>query len=149
MPLPDFPTLSVLLVDDNPTDAELAQEAFTTTGQLVTLHVMHRSLDVLPWLHACTAEGLLPDVIVLDLNMPALSGLDLLGVIRATPELRHLPVVILTSSPDPADVDRAYDLIVTSYLIKHPSFTDFTAQIEDFVRYWQRSRFRTSPVLAH
>ena len=75
------------------------------------------------------------------------SGLDLLGAIRATPELRYLPVVILSSSAHPDDVDRAYDLIVTSYLIKHPSFTEFIAQIEDFVRYWQRSRFRTPPDL--
>ncbi|WP_174369108.1 response regulator [Deinococcus sp. JMULE3] len=147
MPLHEVHALSILLVDDNPTDCELAGEAFAATGQAVRLYVLHDSAEVLPWLRDHGVAGLLPDVVVLDLNMPGLNGLDLLGAIRAAPEFRYLPVVILSSSAHPDDVDRAYDLIVTSYLIKHPSFTEFIAQIEDFVRYWQRSRFRTPPVL--
>ncbi|GGS10171.1 response regulator [Deinococcus sedimenti] len=137
--------LCVLLVDDNPADCLLAEEAFAAADQDVTVRTIQSGEAALRWLQERAQAGALPDVIILDVNMPSLSGLEVLQAIRADTAFRHLPVVMLSTSSHPEDVDRAYDLIASSYLVKEPSFGAFAAQIEDFVRYWQRSRFRTAP----
>ncbi|GGS11506.1 response regulator [Deinococcus sedimenti] len=141
--------MCVLLVDDNPADCTLAEEAFAALEQPVNIKIIQHGQDALHWLQAQARAGELPDVVILDVNMPGLSGLDVLREIRNDPEFRHLPVVMLSTSARAQDVDRAFDLIASSYLVKQASFADFVAQIEDFVRYWQRSRFRTARVPTH
>ena len=145
MPRPDHPRLRLLLVDDNPADCALAEEAFAPLDAQVTVTVLQDGQVALDWLRAQAAAGDLPDVVILDVNMPVLSGLDVLREIRADATFRHLPVVMLSTSERPEDVDRAFDLIASSYLVKQSSFAAFVAQIEQFVEYWRASRFKSRP----
>ena len=84
----------------------------------------------------------LPDVVILDLNMPRMSGFDVIREIRASADLRHLPVVILSTSDNADDVARAYDLLASSYMVKSRDFPGFVKQIDHFVRFWHDCRFR-------
>lgn len=131
--------LRVFLIDDDPADLMLAQEAFREHGARVSVTTCgdgQRALQIL------LSAPQLPDVVILDLNMPGLSGFDVIQAIRNTSELRHLPVVILSTSDSSADVARAYDLLATSYMVKSQNFPGFLRQIDHFVRFWHECRFR-------
>lgn len=127
--------LSVLLVDDNHHDLELASIAFDEYAQSAQLTTFTDGRSALA--HLRTPDLSLPDVIVLDLHMPGMSGLEVLEAIRADPLLQYLPVVILSTSDDAGDIRRAYQLFANSYMVKQPEFTLFVAQIDHFVAYWQ------------
>ncbi|MCD0155942.1 response regulator [Deinococcus sp. 6GRE01] len=130
--------LRVLLVDDNPADQLLALEAFADHEDRVRVSVCSDGPEALSVL---LSGRDLPDVVVLDLNMPIMSGFDVIREIRAAPALHHLPVVILSTSSDRADVTRAYDLLASAYLVKQASFPAFVEQIERFVAFWYSCRF--------
>lgn len=78
----------------------------------------------------------LPSVIVLDLNLPALSGHEVLREIREDAKMRGLPVVVLTTSANPEDIRRTYDLNVGGYIVKQGSFEGFREKIESLADYW-------------
>ncbi len=134
--------LCVLLVDDNPADCLLAQEAFDLHADQVSVKVIQDGSSALDWLRAQAARHSLPDVVLLDVNMPGMNGFQVLSAIREEPAFRHLPVVMLTTSENPEDIERAYDLIASSYLVKRPDFSGFLEQVEHFVRFWVQVRFR-------
>ncbi|THF84406.1 response regulator [Deinococcus sp. KSM4-11] len=129
--------LRVLLVDDAPTDRELTREAFTGHKRAVIIDTCANGERALSFLHA--PDTTLPDVILLDLNMPGLTGFDVLAQLKDHPRLRAIPVVILSSSSDTGDIDRAYSLHASSYLIKDVDFQRFIEQIDAFVNYWVRN----------
>ena len=127
--------LSVLLVDDNHHDLELASIAFEEHTQSAQLTTFTDGRSVLAYLRSPDRPK--PDVIVLDLHMPIMSGLEVLEAIRTDPLLGHLPVVILSTSSDVSDIRRAYQLFANSYMVKQPEFTLFIEQIDHFVAYWR------------
>ena len=126
-----------LLVDDAPQDRFLAQEAF---GHLCPECVLtcagsgEEALDLL------RSPGFEPDVVLLDLNMPGMSGFEVLQAMKEDERLVHLPVVILSTSSAERDVRQAYTLHASSYLVKSANFTDFLEQLEQFLHYWDISR---------
>ncbi|GGB68726.1 response regulator [Deinococcus soli (ex Cha et al. 2016)] len=130
--------LRVLLVDDNPNDQLLALEAFADHDARVHVSVCNDGPEALSVL---TSGRDLPDVVVLDLNMPVMSGFDVIREIRSAPALKHLPVVILSTSSDREDIRRAYDLLASAYLVKSASFPAFVEQIDRFVGFWHSCRF--------
>ena len=130
--------LNVLLIDDDPADRLLAEEAFAEHGATVRVRTCEDGPSALAELRA----GTLPDVVILDLNMPRMSGSDVIREIRASADLRHLPVVILSTSDSATDVARAYDLLASSYMVKSRDFPGFVQQIDRFVRFWHDCRFR-------
>lgn len=132
--------LRVLLVDDDPGDRLLAEEAFSSHATRVAVSTCEDGQQALELLRRNLES--LPDVIILDLNMPVMSGFDVIREIRANEQLRHLPVVILSTSDSSADVARAYDLLASSYMVKSHSFPGFVEQIDNFVRFWHDCRFR-------
>ncbi|UBV41670.1 response regulator [Deinococcus taeanensis] len=132
--------LCVLLVDDNPADRLLAEEAFGAMPDAVSVHMCQSGHDALAWLRA--HKDALPDVMILDVNMPGMTGLEVLQIVRDDPGFRHLPVVMLSTSDQPEDINRAYELVASSYWVKQADFAGFLKQIEDFVRFWQHARFR-------
>lgn len=138
-----MPLLRVLLVDDNPTDRILAIEAFADYEPTVELTVCSSGGEALEYMHQ--HEGRLPDVLLLDINMPIMTGLELLKHMKQEPLLAHIPVVMLTTSGAIDDVRQAYRLQASSYLVKASSFSNFLAQIESFITYWKGNRFRDSP----
>ena len=113
----------VLLVEDNPDDAELIAYAFRKAAipnPLVVVDDGDKAIDYLHGIGGYTDRNVfpLPVVILLDLKLPRRSGFEILQDIRANQETRRIPVVVLTSSNQPDDIGRAYDLGANSYLVK-------------------------------
>jgi two-component system, chemotaxis family, response regulator Rcp1 len=124
----------ILLVDDSAGDAELFRLALAEARpdcELVVASDGEQALGLL-------AGGEIPDLMVLDLNLPRLSGHELLADLRATrePRLRRLPVVILTTSAAPADVQRSYDLFASSHLVKPADVDHLFELVETLAGYW-------------
>ena len=137
--------LCLLLVDDNPADCLLAEEAFEQYSEQVSFKVIQDGQRALDWLHEQAARQSLPDVVLLDVNMPGMNGFEVLSALRNEAIFRHLPVVMLTTSTRQEDVDLAYELIASSYLVKQPDFRGFLDQIDSLVRFWSQARFRQQP----
>lgn len=132
------PKLSVLMVDDDPTELLLAQEAFETHAQTVNLDTCSSGAEAIA--HLQNPANTLPDVIITDLNMPGLTGLDVIRILKTDPRLHLIPVIVLSNSNDPRDVEQAYSLHANSYLVKAPDFGKFMEQIETFLAFWQEVR---------
>lgn len=126
----------ILLVEDNPVDVDLTLRAFASRKFTNTVHVARDGEEALAWLTRWEAGEPVPAVILLDLKMPRVSGLEVLRALKAHPQFRAIPVVVLTSSSEDADVRTAYDLGANSYIVKpvnFDKFMDVAAQIE---LYW-------------
>jgi two-component system response regulator len=131
---------SILLVEDNPGDEELTLRALKKNNILNTVVVMRDGADALDYLFARGAHlgrsAGLPHIVLLDLNLPKISGLDVLRAIRAEQATKRLPVVILTSSREERDVASGYDLGVNSYIVKPVDFTQFSEAVRQLGLYW-------------
>jgi two-component system response regulator len=131
----------ILLVEDNQDDEELALLAFKK-GQVANEVVVARdgveALDYLfgTGLHAGRDVALLPQVMLLDLKLPKVDGMEVLRRVRADPRTRRLPVVILTSSREEEDLIRGYDLGANSYVRKPVDFTQFVEAVHQLQVYW-------------
>ena len=122
----------ILLIEDNPSDVELTRRAFPKSrigNEVVAVEDGEQALKYLE-----TSE--LPAVTLLDLNLPKMSGLEVLRRIRADARTRRLPVVILTSSKEEQDVAAGYDLGVNSYIRKPVDFRQFAQSMEHLGLYW-------------
>lgn len=130
--------LRVLLIDDSLTDRQLAEEVFGEYAHLCALTTAASGQAALERMLAPGAT--LPDVVLLDINMPGLSGFDVLTTMKSHPELGRIPVVMLSTSSHEQDVSQAYSLHASSYLIKSVNFGDFVAQVEGFLEFWTHTR---------
>ncbi|UBV44828.1 response regulator (plasmid) [Deinococcus taeanensis] len=131
----------VLLVDDNPADLLLAQEVFEEHGAGLTVTSCASGSEALRHLRT----GPHPDVVILDVNMPVMSGFEVLQAIKEDPALVYIPVVMLSTSSQPGDVARAYTLHASSYMVKSTSFQKFVDQVDAFVNFWRESRTPSWP----
>ena len=133
-----------LLIEDNPQDARLLQEAFRETP--AKPHVTHAPNAEKAW--KALQDGLkapatgLPDLILLDLNLPGTSGHELLERMRGMPLLERLPVIILSSSQHQADVIRARGNRATAYMAKPLTMDGYVSLAEDLVNLWADGRLR-------
>ena len=127
---------SILLVEDNPMDLDLTLRAFNKKQFSNTIHVARDGEEALDWFERWEAGAPLPAVILLDLNLPRASGLEVLQQLKAHPRFRRIPVVILTSSREDNDLKSAYDLGVSSYIEKPVSFSKFIEVAERIELYW-------------
>ena len=125
----------ILLVEDNPDDAELTRIAFAEAGIDYRLHVVGDGVQALAYLRSC-APTELPSLVLLDLNLPKLNGREVLEAIRADPATRSLPVVVLTTSAEPFDVDTVYELGANSYIQKPVEFERFVDVVRQIGLYW-------------
>jgi chemotaxis family two-component system response regulator Rcp1 len=132
----------ILLVEDNPADCRLIEEALKTNGRPYHLSVCNDGVQALRMLlHAEPyANAPRPDIILLDLNLPGLSGWEVLRAIKQNTELMEIPVLILTSSRAREEILRAYRNYANSYFCKPTRISDAFNLIEEIYRYW----FRTS-----
>ncbi len=126
-----------LLVDDSPQDRFLAQEAFEQLCPECVLTCAGSGMEALELLHSL---GFQPDVVLLDLNMPGMSGFEVLQAMKENERLAQIPVIILSTSSAQQDVAQAYTLHANSYLVKSASFAGFLEQLEKVLHYWQMSR---------
>lgn len=131
----------ILLVEDSEMDVELIQEAFREArlaNRIEVAHTGERALDYVRGKGEYADRQIypLPDIVLLDLKLPGMSGHDVLRHIRETPEVRRLPVIILTSSKDEGDRAMSYDIGANSYLVKPVSFEEFVEVARKVSDYW-------------
>ena len=128
----------VLLVEDDPGDVLLAKEAFEQSPAPCHLHVAGDGEEAIGFLRRTGhhEEAPRPGLILLDLNLPGRSGLDVLAEIKADGNLATIPVVVLTTSQDPEDIRRSYQLHTNAYLTKPPGFDRFIEAIRKTGEYF-------------
>ena len=130
--------VKVLLVEDNPADAELTAEKLKQSKILVDLTVAMDGEEALDFLHkrGKFSEATTPDLVLLDLNIPKRSGLEVLEEIKETEALRRIPVVILTSSEAETDIAKSYDLHASSYVTKPVDLAGFSQIVNSIEQCW-------------
>ena len=131
----------ILLVEDNPSDVGLTQRALAKShvaNELVVAEDGQEALDYLFGAGAYAGREVteLPTLVLLDLKLPRVGGLEVLRQIRADQRTRRLPVVILTTSKEEQDVAQSYDLGANSYIRKPVDFTQFAQAVEQMGLYW-------------
>ncbi|MDX2283673.1 MAG: response regulator [Bacteroidia bacterium] len=136
-----MPHRTILLVEDNPSDIDLTRRAFEKSHILNPLAVAEDGQEALDYLFGTGAyagrdPADLPALILLDLKLPIINGLEVLRKIREDERTRRLPVVILTSSREEQDVAMGYDLGVNSYIRKPVDFQQFVEAVRQLGLYW-------------
>jgi CheY-like chemotaxis protein len=126
------PDVEILLVDDDPDDVTLAMRALARQNLANRVHVVGDGAEALAYLR----ESGRPRLVLLDLKLPKVTGLEVLEQIRRDPRLQTLPVVILTSSREEPDVARAYALGANSYIVKPVDFDQFLRAVSEVGMYW-------------
>lgn len=128
----------ILLVDDSPSDVLLAQEALSSGKLLNNLHVVQDGVEALDFLHRRGeyAAAPRPDLILLDLNLPKKTGHEVLAEIKADPQLRVIPVVVMTSSRAEADLQSAYQEHANCYVTKPLEFAAFIEVVRTVRNFW-------------
>jgi two-component system, response regulator len=139
--LEDCSEVEILLVEDNPYDAELTIRALRNKGLANKLLTFADGVEALDFLfgtgeYAGRNLAVRPKVILLDLKLPRINGLEVLEKIRADARTKMIPVVILTSSQEESDIVRGYDLGVNSYMVKPVDFDKFFQTVEELGLYW-------------
>jgi CheY-like chemotaxis protein len=134
----DLPT--VLLAEDDPNDVELTLEAMAESNLANRVAVVHDGVEALAYLRregdfSGRANGD-PAVVLLDIKMPRMDGLETLREIRSDPALKRLPVVILTSSREESDIVTSYDLGVNAYVVKPVAFDAFIDAVKQLGVFW-------------
>lgn len=132
---------SILLVEDNPDDVELTRIAFAEAKIANPLAVVGDGAEALDYLfargrYADRSADDLPAIVLLDLNLPKIDGREVLQTIRAHDRTRSLPVVVLTTSAEPFDVEASYALGVNSYIQKPVDFERFVWAVKQVGLYW-------------
>ncbi len=131
----------ILLVEDNKMDVALTINAFKEAHLSNEIHVVNSAEEALGYIKG---EGAysdrmihpLPDIILLDLKMPGLGGLEFLKIIKSTPRLKRIPIIVLTSSNEEQDINRSYDYGANSYLVKPIEFSGFQKVVAEVSDYW-------------
>ena len=131
----------ILLVEDNPMDVELTLDAFREAKLENEIRVAKTGEEALDYLlgrgvYTDRSKHPLPDLILLDIKLPGISGLEVLKIVKKTPIVKRIPVVILTSSREEADRMAGYDGGVNSYLVKPITFTEFLEVVKTIGEYW-------------
>ena len=127
------PLKSILLVEDNPDDEALTLRALRRNNLQNEIVVVRNGQAALDWLEQA---AVLPCVVLLDLKLPKIPGLEVLRRIRTDDRWRTLPVVLLTSSKEDRDVAQGYELGANSYVCKPVDFQQFTAAVSQLDLYW-------------
>lgn len=133
--------VDILLVEDNPSDAELTIRALAKRHVANPLHLVEDGAEALDFLFATAAYAhragaKLPRVVLLDLKLPKVEGLEVLRRLRADERTKTLPVVVVTSSREDPDIEQAYVLGANSYVVKPVGFEAFMEAISNLGLYW-------------
>jgi two-component system response regulator len=133
--------VEILLVEDNPRDGELALRALKKRNLANHLVWVRDGAEALDYLFGASAEGQrainhVPKVILLDLKLPKVDGLEVLRRLKGDERTRHIPVVVLTSSREEQDIVESYRLGVNSYIVKPVEFENFSQAVAQLGLYW-------------
>lgn len=133
--------ITILMADDDPDDRLLTEEALAESRLVNELRFVEDGQELLDYLnrkgdYEDPATSPRPGVILLDLNMPRKDGRTALAEIKADPELRHIPVLVLTTSEEQQDIFKSYDLGAASYIMKPVTFERLVEVMSALRRYW-------------
>ncbi len=130
--------IDILLVEDNPGDARLAVEALKESRMSNNMYHVKDGVEATKFLHQQEeyVEMPRPDLILLDLNLPKKGGREVLEEIKENPELKHIPVVVLTTSSAERDLFKAYDLHANAYVIKPLDLDQFNEIAQAIENFW-------------
>ncbi len=126
----------ILLVEDNPADATIALELLKMHPEVRRVQVARDGADALARLRGEGGDLVRPDLVLLDLRLPKVDGREVLTAARADPALRTLPIVVLSGSDAPEDVEGAYRAGASAYLVKPLDFARLDAMIGALVQFW-------------
>jgi len=136
-PIDSNAPIELLLVEDDPGDVLMTKEALEGSKLLHSLHTVSNGEEALAYLrreHPFEDEGR-PDLVLLDLNLPRLDGHEVLSIVKSDPDLRRIPIVVLTTSEAEEDIVRSYDLHANAYVTKPVGFDSFMSvirQVDEF-----------------
>lgn len=137
-PIANTRIAEILMVEDNEDDVFLTREAFAAASLKVNLHHVNNGEKCLQFLRkqGPYADVPTPDLILLDMHMPVMDGYEVLTAIVADDNLKHLPVVVLTTSYEAADIHKMYKMRCNSYITKPVNFDNFVDAIDKLAGYW-------------
>jgi two-component system, chemotaxis family, response regulator Rcp1 len=129
---------TILLVEDNRGDIRLIEEAFKSTTARCRVVAVRDGVEAMAYLHQAEpfVDCLLPDLVLLDLNLPRKDGREVLAEIKADPGLKHLPVVVLTTSLNEEDIFNSYDLHVNCYIAKSRNLSQLLKIVRGIEEFW-------------
>lgn len=131
-------SFDILIVEDNEGDVEMTQRALKTVQPPCSLTVAHdgvHALDILRHEPGQEAPAI-PQLILLDINMPRMDGKELLAIVKSDSRLRHIPVVMFTSSESPSDIRECYERHASCYVVKPFSSRKYAEALHDVVAFW-------------
>ncbi len=132
--------IEILLVEDNPDDVELTLRALNTHNLANRVKVVGDGVEALAYLQPGAADQLpadgLPRVVLLDLKLPRVGGLEVLRQLKASERTRDIPIVVLTSSQEESDIVESYHLGANSYIVKPVDFEHFMQAVSQLGMYW-------------
>jgi chemotaxis family two-component system response regulator Rcp1 len=130
--------ITILLVEDNSADIRLTREALKEGKVSNSLHAVNDGVEALAFLRRSGkyASAAIPDLILLDLNLPKKSGLEVLAEIKLDEELKRIPIVILTTSQAEEDIVRSYDLHANAYVTKPVNLQQFIDVVKSIEEFW-------------
>jgi two-component system response regulator len=148
----NFVPVEILLVEDNPNDAEMTLRALKRRNLVNRIEWVKDGITAIDYMlrrgcYAARDDGN-PRLILLDLKMPKLDGIDVLRVLKADPTTRAVPVVMLTSSNEDNDIARSYNLGVNSYIVKPVEFAKFAEDVSRLDVYWTVMNRHPNPTKA-
>lgn len=126
----------ILLIEDNPMDEDLTRRAFIRRKVINPLEVARDGEEALAYLSRWEAGDPLPVVILLDINLPKVNGLEVLSRYKASPTAFKIPIIVLTSSAEDRDIQTAYQLGANSYIVKPVDFEKFLEVAGQIDLYW-------------
>ena len=135
---PSSKLIEILLVEDNPADVRLTREALKEGIIVNNLSVVHDGVDAMAFLRRQGKYALAPrpDIILLDLNLPKKDGREVLAELKEDPNLRRIPVVVLTTSKAEQDILKAYDLHANCYVTKPLDLDEFMILVRSIEEFW-------------
>ena len=129
-------TVTILLVEDNKSDARLIKEFFKEDDFNNVLHTVNDGVEALDFLHRHCEFDYCPDLVILDLNLPRMSGIEVLKEIKNEDKLKRIPVIVLTTSTTEEDVKNCYNNYANCYLVKPASLDEFAKVMNSIKEFW-------------
>jgi len=126
----------ILLVEDNPLDIDLTIRAFKSSNLINPIEVARDGDEALNYIKKWDSGAAIPVVVLLDLKLPKVDGLDVLKTMKEHPIYKTIPIVVLTSSSENSDIEAAYKLGVNSYIVKPVNFDNFLKVAGQIELYW-------------
>lgn len=132
-------SIHIFIADDDADDRLLISDAFAEDQEPTKLSFFHDGEQLLAGLEKALALDLLPDLVLLDLNMPGKSGHEVIVELKSNPELRKLPIVVLTTSSNPQDIATCYEMGASSYIVKPVTYEGLIGVARSLKHYWSET----------